>query len=142
MLSARKSQGSLEYTIIMGFVLVLIGIIMYVSGKYLVQISNEEKDLKIEDFADSVNNEFLILTKVEKGYYREIELNDNNYDVYINYTSEQLVITDVLNNESKNFDIIGDYNVTLENRTIGADNKTYIIFRKDVDVKEKSVFFS
>lgn len=72
--NGSKSQGALEFMIIMIFVLVIIGSIMYVTSILSIEINDKEKTAEIDNFALSLTSEFDLLSTVEEGYSRNITI--------------------------------------------------------------------
>ena len=130
MIRIKKAQNSVEFLIIFAFILALIGLVMFVTGRYLVDAQEKEKDMRAEDFADNINKELSILTQVDPGYYRELMISEDNYEI-LNISPSQLKILDKNNNKTYYFDLIGDYNVTSVNKTVNGEERVFLVFQKE-----------
>jgi uncharacterized protein (UPF0333 family) len=128
MYKKKNAQNSVELMIILIFVLVIMGIVMYVAGEYFVEINDNKEEIQAESFAKNINKEIEILGKVEDGYHRELYISDDTYKVEISHS--RLVLREKITNESYYFDLIGDYNISLINKTISGQNKTYLVLDK------------
>ena len=114
----KKSQGSIEFMLILTFVFVIIALIMYVTGEYLIDVNNQEQKKLAESYASKINSELRILSKVEPGYKRELILHNKNYEVeMINSIVDNrptiLKITDVYANMTYHFDLVGNYDLDM-----------------------------
>ena len=127
----KKSQNAIEFLIILGFVLTLIGGIMFLTGSYLVDSKNLENKLHAQDFAENINNELAILNKVKGGYSRELLIPNTAY--IINITDSRLILTDKYQtNTSYYFDLIGGLTATMTNKTIDFTDYTVLTFTKKI----------
>ncbi len=68
----KKSQFSIELLIIFMFMIFLITIIIFILGNYFAQFNKDSNIKEVEDFANSILNEFEILQKLEPGYERTL----------------------------------------------------------------------
>lgn len=131
MFKEKKSQGAIEFMLILLFVLGLISGIMYLTGTYLVEAKQIEQQNRAANFAENINKELEILAKVEEGYSRSMVLNNDDYVVEV-YGSK-LKIYDSLNDETYYFDMTGNYNVSIFNVTNEFDqNVTMLSFDKAI----------
>lgn len=130
----KKSQGALEFILIFVFVLAIVSILMYIIGLYSLDVQKQKNEKVVEDFADSINKEVLILQKVKSGYYRRLEIPKylmERYDVKIN--SSFILIRDIEiegdDASIRKFDIQGDFKIIQEFNS--STNVSYLIFKKD-----------
>jgi len=69
-----KSQGAVEFMVILAFVLFIVAVGLYAVASFTVDIQENEKNMEIDDFARSIVSEFEMLQKVEEGYSRNITI--------------------------------------------------------------------
>jgi hypothetical protein len=72
----KKSQIAAEFTILLGFALLLTMVsilFLYTTGK---DRTAEKIDYKMYDFGSSLQNEFILASQMNDGYVRTITLND------------------------------------------------------------------
>jgi len=117
-MNKKKSQGSIEFMLILLFVFVIISLIMYFTGQYLIETTDKEQAKFAENYASKINTELRILSKVESGYKRELILYNRNYDVniinsIIDNRPTTLEITDIYANRTFHFDLIGNYDLDM-----------------------------
>ena len=128
MYNIKKGQTSLELTLLLTFVMVFIGIAIYISSIYVINVSADKESTQAESFADNINKEFEILSEVEDGYYREMLVSEDKYNV--NISQSLLILTDKQTNKTYYFDLNGMYNVSLENETFLGQERTYLVLSK------------
>ena len=112
----KKSQGAIEFMIILTFVFVIITFVMYLSGGYLVDLNNKKQERSLEHYADRINTELRLLSKVESGYSRDLVLYELDYEVEIvksivDNTPTILKIRSVNLDKNYTFDLVGNYNL-------------------------------
>lgn len=129
----KKSQGAVEFILIFFFVLTIVAILMYIIGLYSLDVQKKQNQKVVDDFANSISREVLILEKVEDGYYRKVEIPNylmKRYDVKIN--SSFIIIQDLeIQEENVSpffYQIPGGFNVIQEFNT--TSNSSYLIFEK------------
>lgn len=93
----KKAQSSLEFIIILVFILLVVGIVMFAFGQYSVDAKNQEIELMVEDFKKSIDTEIDILADVEEGYSRVVEMPENimsRFNLTINASEGYMTLTD------------------------------------------------
>ena len=130
-----KSQGAVEFMVILAFVLVLITLVMYSVASFTVDIQENEKNMEIDDFAKSIVSEFEMLQKVEEGYSRNITIPYHlakRFKPEIN--SSYLIIEDTENEDDETNN--KHYYPLPENSSYSLTNDTegnyYIIVTRDI----------
>jgi hypothetical protein len=123
----KKAQCSIELMTLLIFMFIIIGFVMYISGNYFIDINQKKEDMQADSIAKSINKELSIMAKVEDGYYREFYLSKDNYNATV-YPS-MLILVNIQTNKTYYFDLIGNYNITLINKSAGGQ-KTYLILQK------------
>jgi uncharacterized membrane protein YgaE (UPF0421/DUF939 family) len=134
-MAMRKSQNSFEFILILMFILIVVGIIMVILGEYLVDVSREEVEAEVNDFNNKIQSELNLLTEVEGGYYREVEISENlmnRFNLTINVKEGYFYLRDY-EAYTRTDDIMYYYeiplglNVTLEN----VSGKYFLALRRD-----------
>jgi hypothetical protein len=128
MFNNKKAQNALEFMIILVFVFVFIMLISYSLGILIADAKDDDTKQRLENFATSVKNEINTLINVEKGYYHEYEIYENDY--YININNSYLIIQDYDLEESYFFEIKGDYEIKLFNKSSEYGEIRVISFAK------------
>lgn len=70
----RKSQSSMEFIFILLFILLVVGLVMVVLGEYSIEVTQDEIEAEVNDFNEKIQYELDLLSEVEGGYYREVEI--------------------------------------------------------------------
>ena len=92
----KKGQSSLEFILLFTFILIVMMFISYLVGIYLIGVQ-EQRDQQIrDDVASLIITEFELLTRIEGGFQREIQIPQHlvrrfNFTFY----EDQFVITDL-----------------------------------------------
>lgn len=115
-MNIKKAQSSMEFMIILVFVLFIMMVAMYVSGKYLVEISDNQNEQLIGNYAEKINDELQILSKVEPGYERTLVLTNQDYNLTLINSNvdgrpSMLKLVDQESNTTHYYDLIGNYNL-------------------------------
>ncbi len=139
----RKSQTSLELILILAFAIFLISILMFVMGNYFVNYSEAQNVEEIDDFANSLLNEFEILQKLETGYERQILIPKDFLDKYnlsINESSSYIILNnlgvDSENDKNKHFySIPGNFEII---QNIDANGNLILLIKKKNIIIEDS----
>jgi hypothetical protein len=95
--NTKKAQNSFEFVIILVFILTVIGIMMFYFGQYTVDAKEQEIIAEINDFKESIDSEIDLLSNVEKGYSRVVDIPKNlmnRFNLTINSTEGFMVLTD------------------------------------------------
>ncbi len=71
-MNVKKAQSSMELMVILVFILSIIAGIMFIVGKFSLDINNEEVKKNLDDFAYSITKEFDVLSNYEEGYSKTI----------------------------------------------------------------------
>jgi len=121
----KKSQQALEFMLIFVFVIVMISGAMFILGSILLGVADNENSNQAENFAQNIQKEIEILSKMQDGYYRE--LNISSYKYVVNITSNVLMLNDIDNNKSYSYELAGSYDVKL--KEVGGN--FIIIFEKE-----------
>ncbi len=133
----RKSQSSLEFTVIISFMFIIFLAFFYVIGNRLVQIREDNDRMLLDDFGDYLKNEVSFASTSVDGYERSFEvpstLSGRNYNLKINdYTMAGINHTE-MELSFENYSIEYSYVVMLPLRTKGAidqkKNTTIVIKR-------------
>lgn len=136
----KKAQGAIEFLLILAFVFTIIAIIMYFTGEQLIDISAKEQDKLAENFAEKIDNELQILSRVEPGYRRELILYTQNYNIsiiksYVDSRPTTLKLDDLYNNnKTYYFDLTGNYNLDTGNLLINLSERFDTEFNINVTV--------
>lgn len=138
-MQSKKAQGAIEFMIILIFIFTIIAIFMYYSGDYLVDLKNQEQQKFAKNYADKINNELQILSKVEPGYKRELVLRNQDYNVsiinsLIDGSPTMLKLVDIYDNETYYFDLVGNYNLDVGNLEINVNRRPDVEFNFNVTV--------
>lgn len=131
----KKSQGAVEFILILFFLLIIVAILMYIIGLYSLDVQKKKNQKVLDDFANSINREILILEKVENGYYRKVEIPSylmKRYNLKIN--SSYIIIEDLEvqeeNMSPSYYQIPGGFNLIQEFNT--TSNSSYLIIKKNL----------
>lgn len=133
--SNSKSQGAVEFMIILVFVLVIIAGIMYVVAIFSLEIKQNENVAEIDNFAKSIVSEFEMLQKVEEGYSRNITIPYHlakKYNIEINSSYLILLNTEYGDNNSENkryYELPGNSTYTLTN---DSEGNYYLFISKNI----------
>lgn len=128
MFKSRKAQQALEFLIILIFAFAIVMIVSYSLGILISGAKDDDTKKRLENFAQSIENEINTMINVEQGYYHEYELYGHDY--YIRIINDSLIIEDFDLEETYYFDIKGDYEVKLFNRTSEYGEIRVISFAK------------
>ena len=133
--TSKKTQGAVEFMVILAFVLVIIAVVMYGVASLTVDINENEKKKEIDDFAKSIIFEFEIIQKVEEGYSRNITIPYHlvkRFKPEINSSYLIIVDTENENNDTEN----KHYYPLPENSsyimTNDSDGNYYLIITKNI----------
>ena len=85
MMMNKKSQGAVEFLMILIFVLILISVIMYTVGIKTNEFQKKTNKKEFENFAQKIFNKIKILEKVKQEYYKTIKI-PTNYMKSLNKT--------------------------------------------------------
>jgi hypothetical protein len=120
----RKSQSSLEFTVIISFMFIVFLSFFYVIGNRLVQIKEDNDRMLLEDFGDYLKNEIGFASASVDGYERSFEvpstLSGRNYHIKINDYSMVGINHTELELSFENYSIEYNYVVLLPLRTRGG----------------------
>ncbi|MFW6286121.1 MAG: hypothetical protein ACOC16_03290 [Nanoarchaeota archaeon] len=123
----KKTQGSIELMILLAFMFVIIGFVMFITSHYFMEINQKKEDMQADSIAQNINKELAIMSKVEQGYYREFYLSKDNYNATLD--TSLLILVNKQTNKTYYFDLIGNYNITLINKSPNNQN-TYLVLQK------------
>jgi hypothetical protein len=128
----KKSQGALEFLLILLFLFIIISVMIYIVSKYSLDFQKSENDKIRDDFVKNILVESEIASKATPGYSRTYVVPEFiNKRYYINVTSGFLLLKDLEygNNETYLYTFLGDVNITFI-PTNSSSNVSYIIFKK------------
>lgn len=141
-MNQKKAQGSLEFLLLLIFILTIVSLVMYFLGMLSVDLSKQKEKDEVDNLAESIKLEFDIMEKVTGGYERKflIEPYEDDYNFSIN--SSYLIIEDLkhsVEGESENVYYYGLRNnasatfIEEDNLYNDGINETYIYFQKDYE---------
>jgi len=99
-----RAQSSIELLIILSFIFVIIGLVMYVVGLYSLQVQQDSITKERDDFAQSLISEVDLLQKVRGSYTRVIEIPKfitKKYNVSI--ADPYLILQDFVSEEGEKY---------------------------------------
>jgi len=130
---SKKSQGAVEFLIILVFMMVVLSFIMYYLGLYSIDAQKQENQLYLDDFAKSIENEVDIVQSAQTGYERQVIIPKYFMERYnLTITSNYLILQDLEHDGdtgSKSYYYlpgIFDVNYTYNN----ISGESYILFKK------------
>lgn len=140
----KKSQGSLEFLLILMFIMGVISLVMYVLGAISVDFSEQKRKDEINNIAESIRAEFDIMDNVIGGYQRKFLIEPYLDDFNFTIENSFLVISDLKNKygEFEDIDTNKYYYELRNNRTaqiIDLDtdgdgvNESYIMLTKEYE---------
>ena len=138
----KKSQGAIEFLLILMFMLVIISFIMYIVGLYSIDLNNKEKKSEIDDYANGIVNQLYTFQKVEPGFTRTIIIPNyimERYNVTINSSYLILQSLEYDNGNQKYYYYLpGSYqiNYTYDNNT----NTATLYFKKKSELENQYLY--
>lgn len=122
----KNGQFSVEFLLVFVFIMSIVSLIIVVLGNISLDISIDEKRNEVDDFANSILNEFEILQSVKGGYYRNFILPEHfmaRFNVRIE--GDYLIVSDDFtygdNNEfTRYYKIPGEFTFSGEEKSDGS----------------------
>ena len=138
----KKSQGAIEFLLILMFMMVIISLIMYVVGQYSIDLNHLKKKSEVDDYANSIVNQLYTFQKVEPGFTRTITIPGfimKRYNVTIN--SSYLILQNIEydgGEEKYYYYLPGDYkiNYSYDNNT----NTATLYFTKKSKIENQYLY--
>lgn len=131
MFRVKKSQQAVEFMLVVMFVLVIIAGVMYITGVLLGDLARQDQHDTAENFVKNIENEVDILSKVNGGYSRELEIYSQDYSVEI--LNDVIVVKDLYDdNLTYSYEIPLGLNVSMIYRIAdNGQNISVINFEKE-----------
>jgi hypothetical protein len=98
----KKSQITMEFMLLIGFVLVISLSFLAVAGELFQNFRESEKKSLIDDFGSSIKKELDLASVVKEGYKRTITLPEK-IDGSINYSIENKNVTLIIRSDDDEF---------------------------------------
>lgn len=97
MMFRKKSQQAIEFTIIFIFMLLIIGVLIYIFSLYAIEFKNEELKKERDSFAQMIITETEIANKVQQGYSRNVTIAEHLVERFQpNITNDYIILNDSL----------------------------------------------
>lgn len=116
--NSTSGQVALEFILVVLFGFIIVSLIMYGIGLYVVDFRHQQQIQEIDDLAQSILHEFEIGSQSTNGFSRKIILRSDivtRYNVSINESTRYLILQDALGTDPSMkyyYDITTNFNYT------------------------------
>ena len=125
--NSNSGQVALEFILLVLFGFVVVALIMYGVGLFVVDFRHQQQVQTIDDMAQSILNEFEIASQSTNGFSRKVVIRSDiiqRYNISINQTTRYLILQDALGTDPTMkyyYDITTnfDYNYTINGSNAG-----------------------
>lgn len=140
--NTKSGQVALEFILLVLFGFIIIALIMYGVGLFVVDFRHQQQVQTIDDLAESILNEFEIGSQSTNGFSRKIIIRSDivqRYNVSINQSTRYLILQDTLGTDPSMkhyYDIVTNFNYTY---TINSSNAGILMIYHNNTIQHKGL---